>query len=97
MCCGSSPRKGKTKQKTLQSIKSPSNEARGVPGLPVEWELLQAYTTATATLDPSHIFELGCSLWQRWILNPLNEARDGTCILTETSCILNTLSHKGNF
>ena len=27
---------------------------------------------------------LHCSLRQRWILNPLSEARDGTCILTET-------------
>ena len=36
-----------------------------------------------ATLDPSRICDLCCSLWQRWIPNPLSEARDGTCILTE--------------
>ena len=42
------------------------------------------YTTATATLDLSHIYKLGCSLWLCQILNPLSEARDGTLILTET-------------
>jgi len=57
-----------------------------IPRLGVESELqLQAYTTATATRDPS----LGCNLhqssWQRWILNPLNEARDGTHVLKDTS------------
>ena len=41
--------------------------------LGVELELqLQACTTAPETLDPSH------SLWQRWILNPLSEARNLT-------------------
>ena len=43
-----------------------------------------AYTTGTATPDPSRIFYLCCSLWQYWILNPLSEARDGTCILPDT-------------
>ena len=54
----------------------------------VELELkLPAYTTATATLDPSHIFELYHSFRQRWILNPLSEARDRTLIITDTmSC-----------
>ena len=51
---------------------------------------LPAYVTATATLDSSH------SLWQRQILNPLSEARDRTCILMDTSQILNPLSHNGN-
>ena len=50
----------------------------------VESELqLLAYTTATATLNLSHIFKLCHSLWQPWILNPLSEARDRTCILME--------------
>ena len=35
--------------------------------------------TATATLDPSCIPDLHCSLWQQWILNPLRKARDQTC------------------
>ena len=39
--------------------------------------------TAMATPDPSHVSELCHSLWQ-CILNPLSEARDQTCILTET-------------
>ena len=45
-----------------------------VPGLGVESELqLLAYTTATATPDPSH--DLYHSSRQHWILNPLSEAR----------------------
>jgi len=43
---------------------------------------LQGYTTATATPDPSCIFDLCCNLQQCWILNPLSEARDQTHILT---------------
>ena len=48
-----------------------------VPGLGVKLELqLLAYTTATATLDPSHICNLCHSLWQTQILIPLSKARD---------------------
>ena len=44
-----------------------------IPRLGVELELqLQAYDTATATLDPSCICSLCCSLQQCQILNPLN-------------------------
>ena len=46
---------------------------------------LLAYTTATATQDPSRIWNLHCSLWPCWIFNLLSEARDWTCILTELS------------
>ena len=42
----------------------------------------KAYTTATEMLDLSRICDLCCSLRQCWILNPLSEARDQTCILT---------------
>ena len=42
------------------------------------------YTTAIVTLDPSCIYDLYCSLWQHWILNPLHEARDQTLILKKT-------------
>ena len=45
---------------------------------------MQAYATATVTLDPSHICDLGCSLWQRRILNPQRKARNQTHILTDT-------------
>ena len=41
--------------------------------------------TVTAMLDLSPICELCCSLQPRRILNPLNEARDRTCILTGTT------------
>ena len=57
-----------------------------VSRLGVESELqLQAYATATATLDLSYICDLRHSLWQRWILNLLSEARDRTHNLTETT------------
>ena len=42
---------------------------------------LPAYATATATRDPSHVCDLHHSSRQRWILNPLREARDRTCSL----------------
>ena len=57
-----------------------------VPGLGVPLELqLQAYTTATATLDPSCICNLCYNLQQGWILNALSKARDQTRILTDTT------------
>ena len=37
-----------------------------------------AYTTATATRDLSHIFNLHHSSWQHQILNPLSVARNHT-------------------
>ena len=48
-----------------------------VPRLGAESELqLQAYSTATATLGPSHIYDLCYSLQQHQILNSPIEARD---------------------
>ena len=46
-----------------------------------------AYITATAmsTKDPSHICNLHCSLKPHWILNSLNEAKNQTHILKETT------------
>ena len=58
-----------------------------VPKLGVESELqLLAYATAiaTATQDLSRVCNLCRSLWQRQIVNPLNEARNRTHILTDT-------------
>ena len=56
------------------------------PGLEVKSELqLQAYTAATATPAPSHIFDLCHHLWQCRILNSLSEAKDQTCNLTNTT------------
>ena len=50
-----------------------------VPRLGVESELQRpAYTTATAMQDPSCICDLHHSPRQRWILNALSRARDGT-------------------
>ena len=68
-----------------------------VPRVGVELELqLPAYVTATATPNPSHICDLHHSSRQRWILNPLSEARDPTCILMGTSRVLHLLSHNRN-
>ena len=56
-----------------------------IPGLGVKSELQPlAYTTATAMPDPNRACDLYQSSWQRRILNPLSEARDRTCILTDT-------------
>ena len=64
-----------------------------VPRLGVELELqLPACTTATAMPDPS----LHLRSWQRRILHPLSEARGQMHILTDTSRVLNPLSHDGN-
>ena len=50
-----------------------------VPRLGVESELqLLAYVTAIATQDPSHVCNLYHSLQQRWMLNPVIEARNQT-------------------
>ena len=68
-----------------------------VPRPWVELELpLLAYTTATGTPDLSGICNLHCSLQYCWILNPLSEARDGTCILMDTAQVLSLLSHNRN-
>ena len=57
-----------------------------VPRLGVELELwLPTYTTATATLDPTHICNPHHSSQQHQILNPLSKARERTCILMDTS------------
>ena len=56
-----------------------SSQARG-------W--IRTYTTATAMRDPSHICGLRCPSQQRWILNPLSEARDRTLILMDASQVL---------
>ena len=49
------------------------------------WPL--AYATAIATQDPSHVCNLKHSSRQCRILNPLRQARDQTCILTDASQI----------
>ena len=59
-----------------------------VPGARVKLELqLPAYTTATAMQDPSRIYDLHHSSWERQIPNPLIEPRDQTRILMDTSRI----------
>ena len=35
-------------------------------------------------------------MWQRWVIDPLSEARDRARILMDTSRVLNPLSHNGN-
>jgi len=60
-----------------------------VPRIGVKSELqLPAYTTSTATLDPSFLCDLHHSSRQRWILKLLSKARDQTYILMDTSQVL---------
>ena len=57
-----------------------------VPRLGVKWELqMPGYTIATAKQDLSHVCNLHHSLQQCRILNSLSEAKDGTCVLMDTS------------
>ena len=68
-----------------------------VPRLGIESELqLLAYTTATATWDPSHIFDYATAHGNATSFNPLIEARDRTRILMDPSRVLNPLSHSRN-
>ena len=46
---------------------------------------LPAHTTATATSDLRHSYDLHHSSWQHRILNPLSEPRDQTCNLMVAS------------
>ena len=59
-----------------------------VPRLGVQLELQPpAYATTTAMPDLSHIYDLHHSSQQRWIFNPLSEARDRTSNLIVPSWI----------
>ena len=65
-----------------------------VPWLGVKSELqVLGYIIATATQDPSHVCHLHPSSRQCWILNPLNETRDRTCILMDTNRVHYELSY----
>ena len=67
-----------------------------VPTAEVESELqVPACTTATGTPDLSHIFNLHHNSQQRQILNPLNEASDGTQVLLDTSQVYYHLTTTG--
>ena len=59
-----------------------------VPRLGVESDLqLPAYTTSTATSDPSCVYDLQHSSQQPRILNQLSEARDQTHIHMDTNWV----------
>ena len=59
-----------------------------VPRLGVQSELqLLAYAIATAMWDLSHICDLYHSLQHCQVLNPLNEARDQTQVLMDSSWV----------
>ena len=68
-----------------------------VTRLGVKLELqLPAYTTATATQDPSHTCDLHHNSEQHQILNPVSEAKDWTRTLMDTSQVLNLLNCNRN-
>ena len=68
-----------------------------VPRLGIKTELqLLAYTLATATPDPSCVYNRHLSSWQCWILHPLSKARGRIRILTDTGWICNPWSHNRN-
>jgi len=68
-----------------------------VARLGVKSELqLPVYARATATQDPSHVFDLHHSSWQRQILNPLSRARDQPCILVDPSQVCYRKVTKGS-
>ena len=68
-----------------------------VPGLGVESKLrLMAYATGTATQDLSLVCDLHHSSQQHRILNLLDKARDGVCVVMDASLIHSSLSHCGN-
>ena len=57
-----------------------------VPRLGVKSELhLLANSTPKGISDLSHVCNLHHSSWQCWVLNPLNETRNRTLILMDTS------------
>ena len=59
-----------------------------IPRLEVQLELqLPVYAIATAMQDPSCVFNLHHTSWQRQVLNPLSKARDRTCNLMVPSWI----------
>ena len=67
-----------------------------VPRIGVKSELQPpAYTTAIATWAPTCDCNLHHSSLQRWILNPLSEARDQTHILMDTSWVHYSWAMKG--
>ena len=53
------------------------------------------HSHSNAGFEP-HLPPTPHSSWQRQILNPLSETRDQTCILMDTSAVLNSLSHNAN-
>ena len=67
----------------------PNPQHKAIPRLGIKSELqLPAYTTDTATWDPSPVCDLHHSSRHRRILNPLSETRDRTCLLMHTSQVL---------
>ena len=68
-----------------------------VPKLGVQLELQPpAYTPATATQDPSCIFDPHHSSQQRRVPNPLSKARDRTRVLMDARSDSFLLSHDRN-
>ena len=68
-----------------------------VPRLGAELELqLQPPTITTAMPDPSQVCNLHHSSHQCWILNPLSEAKDQTCVPMDISRVCYHWATAGN-
>ena len=67
-----------------------------VPGQGSNQSCSRRPPAVTATRDPSRVCNLHHSSRQRWILNPLSEARDRTPNLMVPSRVHSPLSHDGN-
>ena len=94
---GSNPHHSSDLSHSSDNARSLITKPPGTPAISFFFFLLfMAYTTATATPDPSRVCKLSHSSRQHHFLNPLSEARDPTHILMDTSGVHSPLSHSRN-
>lgn len=67
-----------------------------IPGPELDSELQLCPSPQPEQIPVSLLSDLPHSLQQHWILNPLNDARDRTCVFMDYSQVCNLLIHNGN-